>query len=126
MLPGDDPHDRIEEGITLWDKFILCCSEHSLKSWWVDSELNRAFAKEQVLTRERGRKVLALIPLDLDGFLFSSDWQSGKASEVRSRMVGDFKNWRTDGAKFEEELGQLIRALRADAAARERPPEPKL
>ena len=126
MLPGDDPHDRIQEGIRLWDKFILCCSEHSLKSWWVDSELNRAFAKEQVLTRERGRKVLALIPLDLDGYLFSGDWQSGKATEVRSRMVSDFKNWRTNDAKFDYELERLIRALRADDAARERPPEPKL
>lgn len=126
MLPGDDPHDRIQEGIRLWDKFILCCSQNSLTSWWVDSELNRAFEKEQTLTRERGRKVLALIPLDLDGFLFSGNWPSGKAEEVRSRMVGDFTNWSNDQAKFETELERLIKALRADSGARERPPTPKL
>ena len=126
MLPGDDPHDLIQEGIKLWDKFILCCSRHSLTSWWVDSEINRAFAKEQTLTRERGRKVHILIPLDLDGFLFSGDWKSGKADEVRSRMIGNFSTWCVDQVKFEAELARLIQALRSDGAARERPPVPKL
>ena len=126
LLPGDDPHDRIQEGIRLWDKFVLCASRNSLTSWWVDSELNRAFAKEQVLARERGRKVLALIPLDLDGFLFSGEWQSGKADEVRSRMVGDFKNWATDQDKFDAELERVVKGLRADPGGREQPPEPKL
>jgi uncharacterized protein YjbI with pentapeptide repeats len=126
MLPGDDPHERIQEGIRFWDKFILCASHNSLKSWWVDSELNRAFSKEQALTRERGHKVQAVIPLDLDGFLFSDTWDSGKRDEIRSRMVGDFKAWKTDPAKFEDEFERLVKALRADGAARERPPEPKL
>lgn len=126
MLPGDDPHYKIQEGIKLWDKFILCCSKHSLMSWWVDSELNRAFMKEQTLTRQRGRKVLVLIPLDLDGFLFSGEWQSGKSEEVRSRMVGNFSAWRSDQIGFDTELSRLIKALRADGAARELPPSPKI
>ena len=126
MLPGDDPHDRIQEGIKLWDKFILCCSRKSLTSWWGDSELNRAFMKEQTLTREKGRKVVVLIPLDLDGFLFSQEWASGKSEEVRSRMVGDFTSWRIDQAKFETELDRVVKALRSDDAARERPPTPRL
>lgn len=126
MLPGDDPHDRIQEGIKFWDKFILCCSRRSLTSWWVDSELNRAFAKEQSLTRERGRKVLVLIPLDLDGFLFSGQWASGKAEEVKSRMVADFTEWRERSEKFDAEFERLILALRSDDAARERPPNSRL
>lgn len=126
MLPGDDPHERIQEGIRFWDKFILCASQKSLTSWWVDSELNRAFAKEQVLTRERGRKVHGLILLDLDGYLFSGAWQSGKSEEIRARMVGDFKDWKKDPVKFEYEFERLVKALRSDDAARERPPEPKL
>lgn len=126
MLPGDDQHDQIQEGIKLWDKFILCCSKHSLTSWWVDSELNRAFMKEQTLMRERGKKVLILIPLDLDGFLFGGEWKNGKSEEVRSRMVGDFGAWRSGSIKLESELDRLIRALRADGAARELPPDPKI
>ena len=46
---------------------LLCCSKDSLTSWWVDNEIGRAFAKKQVLMKDRKKKVLVLIPLDLDG-----------------------------------------------------------
>jgi hypothetical protein len=82
--------------------------------------------KEQILTQERGSKALVLIPLNLDGFLFSGKWKSGKSEEVRSRMVGDFAAWRSDSMQLEIELSRLIKALRADGAARELPPEPKI
>jgi hypothetical protein len=28
----------VDRGIPLWDKVLLCCSEHSLTSWWVDRQ----------------------------------------------------------------------------------------
>ena len=45
MLPGDDIYERVDQGIKLWDKVLLCASKDSLTSWWVDSEINRAFDK---------------------------------------------------------------------------------
>ena len=34
MLPGDDIYEQVDRGIRSWDKVLLCCSEHSLASWW--------------------------------------------------------------------------------------------
>jgi hypothetical protein len=74
----------------------------------------------------RGRKVLALIPLNLDGFLFSTDYQSGKKAELTSRVAANFVGWKKDHALFDRELEKVIRALRTDDDGREKPPQSKL
>ena len=34
--------------------------------------------------KERGRKVLSVIPLNLDGFMLDKEWTSGKAQQIRA------------------------------------------
>ena len=122
LLPGDDIYDQVDRGISLWDKVLLCCSKDSLSSWWVDNEIGKAFAKEQALMKERGKKTLALIPLNLDGQLFA--WRDGKADEIRRRLAANFIDWERDTRKFEEQVERVTRALRTDDRGREQPPKP--
>ncbi len=90
LLPGDNISSEVDRGIRLWDKMLLCCSGNSLKSWWVDNEIGTAFEKEQQLMKDRGAKVQVLVPLNLDGYMFSDEWKSGYQAQVRRRLAADF------------------------------------
>jgi uncharacterized protein YjbI with pentapeptide repeats len=121
MLPGDDIYEQVNRGIKLFDKVLLCCSEHSLTSWWVDNELATAFSKEQKLIKERGKRVLSLIPINLDGYMFSDEWKSGKRQQLTERLAADFTGWETDNDKFEEQFERVVKALQTEGAREEAP-----
>lgn len=125
LFPGDDIYEEVDKGIKLWDKVLLCCSENSLTSWWLDNEINKAFRKEQDIMKERKKKTLALIPLDLDGYLFNG-WENGKKDQVCSRLAADFKDWKTNENKFNAEFKRVKKALLADGSGREKAPKPLL
>ncbi|MDQ3907364.1 MAG: toll/interleukin-1 receptor domain-containing protein [Acidobacteriota bacterium] len=126
LRPGDKIYTEVDRGIRLWDKVLLCCSKESLNSWWVENEIQIAFEKEQQLRKQRGQDVLALIPLNLDGYLFGEECKHGLAAQIRARLTADFTGWETDNSKFESEFEKLVKALRADAGGREQPPQPRL
>jgi hypothetical protein len=123
---GDKIHRAVDEGIRQRDKVLLCCSKASLTSWWVNQEVEKALMKEEKLSKERGREILAIIPLNLDGYLFKSDWQDWKQQHLISRNAPDFTGWDKDKAKFEAQLDHVMQALRADSGARQPPPKPLL
>ena len=110
----------------IWDKTVLCCSEESLTSKWVDRELTKVLAKEERLWKERGgERVQVLVPLASDDYLFDG-WESGKRTELLSRKVIDFVGSESNSAKFDAALDDVVKALRSDEGARPPAPKPKL
>ena len=107
---GSHLYNTIDQAIRQTDKVLLCCSQHSLNSWWVDSELDRVMEKERALIGSKTPYVL--IPLDLDGYLRGSEWINGKAATIRTRLAGDFRGWNDDPDKFAQEIERLMKALR--------------
>jgi hypothetical protein len=127
LQPGDDISRELDRGIYLWDKFLLCASKNSLTSWWVQNEIKTTLEKERALRKERGKPVHKLIPLNLDGFMFTDDWDLGVlANEIRSRVAADFQGWETNKESFDAQVDLVIKALRADEGGREKPPPSRL
>ena len=127
LLPGDDISRELERGIHLWDKFLLCASKNSLTSWWVEDEIKTTLEKERALRKEREKPVRKLIPLNLDGYMFTGQWDLGVlATEIKSRVAANFQGWETNKQDFYIQVDRVIKALRADEGAREKPPPSKL
>ena len=123
LKPGDDIYRCVDNGIRLWDKVLLCCSEASLKSPWVEREVDTAIEKEMKFQKTRGEQILKIIPLNLDGSLFS--WEGSHAATLRKRLAADFTDWKSDADKFEQQFERVVKALRTDGAQLP-PPVPKL
>jgi len=104
---------NIESGIRLTDKFLLCCSKEALSSGWVNLEIDMALHRETEL-RKAGEGAWRLIPLDLDGHLFSSKY-SGEALRIRNRLAGDFTGWKTDSDKFDRQIARVMQAIRIES-----------
>ena len=111
----------------MWDKFILYASKNSLTSTWVEEEIATTLEKERKLRKERGEKILKLIPRNLDGYMFSEQWDLGiHAREIRSRVAADFRDWENSSSNFAQQVDRVIKALRADEGARKKPPPSRL
>lgn len=109
FLPGDDMRDKIHQGINSLDKVLLCCSKDSLNSYWVNTELDKTLLKEKDLWKDSINKTLALIPLNLDNYIF--EWQSSRKSELIRRYIEDLSNWEELPEKFDYAVNRVIAAL---------------
>jgi hypothetical protein len=103
---GEKFRTRINEAIRLHDKLIVVLSEQSVKSTWVEEEVETAFEKE----RKSGGTVL--FPIRLDDAVMECN-EAWAASVRRIRHIGDFRRWK-DYDEYAKCLDRLIRDLRQE------------
>jgi hypothetical protein len=103
MQIGDEFRSRIDASIHLHDRLLLILSEHSIKSRWVQKEVETAFEKEA----KENRRVL--FPLRLDDAIM--DMIVGWAADIRrQRHIGDFTRWKDHDA-YQQAFTTLLRDL---------------
>jgi hypothetical protein len=105
MKIGDKIRPRIDEAIRVHDKLLLVLTESSMKSTWVEKEVETAFEKE----RKQGRTVL--FPIRLDDAVMKAK-EAWAADVRRMRHIGDFRRWK-EHDKYKAAFERLMRDLKA-------------
>ena len=102
---GDKFRMRIDESIRIYDKLMVILSENSIRSPWVEEEVEAAIEKE------RKQNKLVLFPIRLDDAVMETD-QAWAASLRRTRHIGDFRAWK-DHDQYQKSFERLLRDLKA-------------
>jgi uncharacterized protein YjbI with pentapeptide repeats len=96
----------IDESIRLHDKLLLVLSETSVKSRWVEQEV------ETALTREREQHRTMLFPIRLDDTVMKID--TGWPALIKNtRNIGDFRK-RGNPESYQIAFDRLLRDLKAE------------
>jgi uncharacterized protein YjbI with pentapeptide repeats len=101
---GDKFRARIDESIRIHDKLLLVLSEHSIRSPWVEKEVEAAFE------REHREKRTVLFPIRLDDTIMETD-EAWAADIRRTRHIGDFTRWENH-ADYSKAFERLMRDLK--------------
>jgi hypothetical protein len=103
---GDEFRSRIDESIQVYDRLLRILSEYSVKSRWVQKEVETAFEKEGKENRT------VLFPIRIDEAIMQS--VVGWAADIRrQRHISDFRQWKDHDA-YQQAFARLLRDLKAD------------
>lgn len=101
---GDKFREKIYESISRQDKLLLILSKNSVKSTWVEDEVEATFERE-----ERENRVI-LFPIRIDDYVLESE--KAWARKIRGiRHIGDFTRWQ-DHYSYQKAFERLLRDLR--------------
>jgi len=119
LLPGDRLGPSIVTSIRKSDRLLLICSKSSLTTEnmaWIDREVDEAFAKEDQIQKLTGERPSVIIPIDIDGYLFSDECDYVRRQQLRDRVACRFKGWEGDDDLYRIQLEQLLKALKTRRA----------
>lgn len=105
---GDRFRQRIDDAIRLHDKLIIVLSENSVRSAWVQEEV------EACLERELRENRPVLFPIRLDDAIMETTG-AWAASIRRQRHIGDFRDWKDHDA-YQNGFKRLLRDLKSEKA----------
>ena len=105
---GSDLRETFDSVIGLKDRLLLVLSQNSIRSPWVEREVERALDEENRRRLEGRRDWRILFPIRLDDAIFDVD--AGWATDVKRRFIGDFCDWR-EPRKYEAAFRRLLRDL---------------
>ena len=107
-IPGVRLHRTMSRGVDEYDRVVLLCSQNSLHRSGLLNELEQVLDRE---AREGGSELL--IPIALDDAVFA-EWAPGRrdlASQVRSRVVADFRRAIESPTEWTNQMGRLLQSL---------------
>jgi hypothetical protein len=104
---GDRFQERIEESIRVYDKVMIVLSAASVKSRWVEHEVNAAMEREGRENRP------FLFPIRIDEAVMEAP-QPWAADVRRTRHIGNFCDWQQHPA-YRIAFDRLLRDLKASA-----------
>ena len=104
---------EIDAEIKSRDRLLLILSERSIRSAWVEKEVETAFEQERLQERT------VLFPIRLDDAVFDTD-RAWAADVRRTRHIGDFTTWQ-DMESYQTGFRRLLGDLRARPTDEESP-----
>jgi TIR domain len=110
LIPGDYYRHKIDEAIRTHDKLVLILSQHSIKSKWVEEEVELALKREESM--DIAQQVLFPIRLDDTAMTTNRRWIS---SLRYHRHIGDFTGWQDDAA-YNQAFTTLLQHLKITQA----------
>jgi transcriptional regulator with XRE-family HTH domain len=107
-IPGVRLHRTMSQGVDEYDRVVLLCSQNSLHRPGLLNELEQVLIRE---AREGGSELL--IPIALDDAVFT-EWAPERrdlASQVRSRVVADFRRAIESPIEWANQMDRLLQSL---------------
>ena len=117
MKIGADLRETFDIAIRKRDRLLLVLSENSVRSPWVQREVERALDEELRRKQDGRTDWRVLFPIRLDDSILSLD--AGWASDVQRRHIGDFRNW-TGCDSYQAAFQRLLRDLKAEGRGDEK------
>lgn len=109
LAMGDRIRQTIDDAIGGYDKLLVVLSRYSVKSSWVEKEVETAFDVEQKRKQKKREDWLMLFPIRLDNAVMKTE--EAWAADIRNmRNIGDFSK----DDMYQVRLQRLLRDLKKE------------